>query len=206
MNIIKTVIRLLLVVTLFQSASANQLIDKDSTEVAYFFSYHCPGCFAVKDYVSLWSKTSSVKVRRIPVFDATQWENGARLYVISSLLNRNSIHSQSVVDRNNFKAVAQLKTPELIMNKSEFLDFIKPYYQFSLAEFNSVWGDSDDYMTELNSMLNTAGSDTAITTPSIRISNGHRVIWINLQGDVDNPGLDFVSRANKALKELSNAP
>lgn len=62
--------------------------DEKSTEVLYFFSYHCSGCYALNQYITLYDEVNKdVELRRIPVFsDGSDWEKGAKLHVLLNTL------------------------------------------------------------------------------------------------------------------------
>ena len=192
----------LLMTSFSQRSNANMLIEEEGTEILYFFSYHCTGCFAMKDYVSLWEKVSKNKIRRIPVFKENEWLPGAYIYAISTRINRTGQLGTSELDRINFATTMKYNGSNNV-SRDTFLDFmLENNYHATPATLISAWNESEEYLEAVSTILDTVEKEKPINTPSARVSNGDTVIWVSLNNESENPGIDFVTKLNDATKRV----
>lgn len=193
---------LLLMTSFSPRSNANMLIEEEGAEILYFFSYHCPGCFAMKDYVSLWEKVSKNKIRRIPVFKKNEWLPGAYIYAISTRINQRGQLSTSDLDRINFATTMKYSGGNNV-SRDTFLDFmLENNYHATPATLVSAWNESEKYLEAVSGILDKVEKEKPINTPSARVSNGDTVIWISLDNESENPGIDFVTKLNDAIKRV----
>lgn len=183
---------------------AERLIENEGVEVIYFFSYHCSGCFATKDYINLWEKTSGTKVRRVPVFNDKQWHAGAKLFASTSLLKKAYNINQSQFDRVNFSIIQSLNGRDL--DRDLFLASLSTAgYPGTLSEINAAWTESESLIVAATELLKHVSNEKEISTPSARISNGEKHVWVSLDVRHENPGMAFLSEINAVSKELRRA-
>lgn len=175
------------------------LISDDEIEVVYFFSYHCSGCFALKDYIGLWSNISGQKIRRIPVFDKEKWREGALLY--ATLLFLGDTNTESKKDRIEKERFGfhYILYDQKRTEKNEMLtaiqDSLFPLLQGS--DFSDAYKNGENALLDIETLLEEVKSERNITTPSFRVSSKSGISWVLLSELDGNAGLNTI----KTLKE-----
>lgn len=184
-----------------EGSNAKPLISDEPLEIIYFFSYHCPGCYAVKDYVNMWSSTQGIKMRRVPVFNEEQWSEGAYLYVTMQLLtSKSTTPSRSKLDRLAFSLISHNKT-EVATPEGMYSLLRTAGFNSSPLEFMTAYREAEDILPEFSRILEEVGAEGPIRTPSLRISSKHGVTWHHLDEKSDNPGMSFISEAQETIRQ-----
>lgn len=184
------------------SRSAHLISDDNSkTEVVYFFSYHCSGCLALNQYITLYDEINKeLDITRVPVFsENSKWQQGARLHV---LLN-------TLPETRDLPSIQKSKLGFMIIGMiSDSLESEVDYHNafeaagidVSLSNFKLAWSELDVYLQGATYILEQAGKETKIKTPLVRVSKGGHVLWLSVNSAPENPGVDFIQRLNGAVK------
>ena len=193
----------MLMLTLPSASRAAHLISDDASkpEVIYFFSYHCSGCFALNQYITLYDEMNAeVAIKRVPVFsDGSKWEQGAKLHVLLNTLPETRDMPAIQKSKLGFMIIGmvsdEMETPEDYHNA-----FLAAGINVSSSNFKLAWSELGVYLEGAKYILEQAGQETQIKTPLVRVSRGNSIEWISVNGESDNPGIDFVQRLNGAVK------
>lgn len=187
-----------------ETDNLNAIISNDHVEVVYFFSYHCQGCFAIKDYIGLWSETSGVSIKRVPVFSDEQWHEGARIYTMMLSLStkeQRTPHNVAEFDKFGFSEIAlnkdHWKNKDFAFNRLQSTFFPSA----KLIELQEAWEFSNKSMESIGDILTELNTTKLVITPSFRVSSNKGVTWVSLNEKSENPGLELVKTLNSTLIE-----
>jgi hypothetical protein len=199
----KTIILALMLILAFPPVSkAEHLISDDpqSTETVYFFSYHCSGCYALNQYITLYDDMSDdVNIRRVPVFSkGSSWEVGAKLHVLLNTLPET--REMTAIKKSKIGFLIITMVSEELKSASDFYNAISASgVDVSIDNFRLAWSELDVYLEGAEYILTQANKEVEVKTPLVRVSKNGHVEWVSINVDADNPGTDFVKRLNRVV-------
>jgi hypothetical protein len=199
----KTMILALMLMLAIPSASqAEHLISEDakSTETIYFFSYHCGGCYALNQYITLYDEMSDdVNIRRVPVFSkGSEWTIGAKLHVLLNTLPETRAMTTIKKSKIGFLIVSMVS--DELKTASDFYNAISASgVDVSIDNFRLAWSELDVYLEGAEYIINQASEEIEIKTPLVRVSKNGHVEWVSIDVDAENPGTDFVKKLNRVV-------
>lgn len=198
------ILALMLTLALPSASKAEHLISEDakSTETIYFFSYHCSGCYALNQYITLYDDMSDdVNIRRVPVFSkGSRWEPGAKLHVLLNTLPETRDMTAIKKSKIGFLVIAMVS--EELKSASDFYNAISASgIDVSIDNFKLAWSELDVYLEGAEYIIDQASKEIEVKTPLVRISKNGHVEWVSINDDADNPGTDFVKRLNRGVTQ-----
>ncbi len=199
----KTIILAFMLILAFPSVSqAKHLISEDlqSTETVYFFSYHCGGCYALNQYITLYDDMSDdINIRRVPVFSkGSEWEVGAKLHVLLNTLPET--RDMTTIKKSKIGFLITSMVSEEMKTASDFYNAISASgVDVSIHNFRLAWSELDVYLEGAEYIIAQANKEVEIKTPLVRVSKNGHVEWVSIDVDADNPGTDFVKRLNRVV-------
>lgn len=186
------------------NASEAPLIGHKDAETVYFFSYHCPGCLALNDFISLYDEhKQSVDLIRIPVFsDGSPWVVGAKIHILLNTLKATQDDSDIARSKLGF-FLATSMADELISDNDFLRAFRVAGYDISDEDFAAAWRSLPIYLTSATAILNEARDEVGedFRTPSVRVFSGGKVKWVFLDENAKSPGVKFVKELNGAFHD-----
>ncbi len=107
--------------------------DKGKIQVAEFFSYKCPGCYALEGDFNAWAakQPKDVAIRRVPVSFGPNWEPLAKAYFVIEQMGK--VHELNPVI---FNAVHKDRKP--LETQSE-IALLLSQHGVKLDEFNAAY-------------------------------------------------------------------
>lgn len=199
----KTMILALMLMLAIPSASqAEHLISEDakSTETIYFFSYHCGGCYALNQYITLYDEMSDdVNIHRVPVFSkGSEWVTGAKLHVLLNTLPETRAMTTIKKSKIGFLIVSMVS--DELKTASDFYNAISASgVDVSIDNFRLAWSELDVYLEGAEYIISQASKEIEIKTPLVRVSKNGHVEWVSIDVDAENPGTDFVKKLNRVV-------
>lgn len=181
------------------ASTAKHLVSENekSTEILYFFSYHCGGCYALNQYITLYDEVNKeINIRRIPVFsEGSNWEKGAKLHVLLNILPET--RDMSPIKKSKIGFLITSMVSEDITSASDFYDAIEASgVDVSVKNFKLAWSELNVYLEGASYILEQASEEAKIKTPLVRVSKDGHVNWISIDIEKENPGVDFIQRLN----------
>lgn len=173
--------------------------DGDSeVEILYLFSYHCPGCFALDDYISLYERSSKTTIKRIPFFYNETWKDGALTYLkLISLRERRLIENERNIHKFGYYLHMQDRsrvfTDEILTH---------PLWNITRSDINLAEIFAEDAISIIEKILTEIKKEGVSSTPTVRVSNKKTVRYISIDEEQENPGLHFIQSLHSAIKEM----
>lgn len=193
---------LMLALAIPSVSQAEHLISEDtkSTETIYFFSYHCSGCYALNQYITLYDDMSDdVNIRRVPVFSkGSGWETGAKLHVLLNTLPET--RDMTTIKKSKIGFLIVTMVSDELKTASDFYNAISASgVDVSVDNFRLAWSELGVYLEGAEYIIDQANKEVEIKTPLVRVSKNGHVEWVSIDVDADNPGTDFVKRLNRVV-------
>jgi hypothetical protein len=184
------------------ASSAKHLVsdNQKSTEIIYFFSYHCSGCYALNQYITLYDEVNEkINLRRIPVFsEGSEWEKGAKLHVLLNTLPET--RDMSSIKKSKIGFLITSMVSKDMNSPSDFYDAIEASgVDLSPKNFKLAWSELDVYLEGASYILEQASEEEKIKTPLVRVSKNGHINWISIDIEKNNPGVDFIQRLNREV-------
>lgn len=174
--------------------------DDENVEVVYLFSYHCPGCFALDDYISLYESGSKKQIKRLPLFENNKWREGA-LSHLKLISLRDSGLITNVRSMHKFGFYLHLS--------GEARNFIEevmqhPVWAVTRADINVAEIFAAQNIATIEQIMQEIKKERELSTPTVRISNKNNVQYIQLDENQENPGLHFIQTLHSTIKEMDH--
>jgi hypothetical protein len=185
-------------------AAEGPLLSDGDRESIYFFSYHCPGCYAVNEYITLYDLSKkNIDLIRIPVYsDGGNWQTGANVHILINTIA--STQNLSDIKKSKFGFFIVSTMSDVLLEKDDYkLAFRIAGYPVSDVEFDTAWRSIPIYLSSANEILKQARLENEgyLKTPSIRVYANSKVSWVFLDEKSSHPGVEFVKKVNEAFND-----
>lgn len=185
-------------------ATDSALLSDGEQESIYFFSYHCPGCYAVNEYITLYDLSQkNIDLIRIPVYsEGGNWQVGANVHILINTIA--STQDLSDIKKSKFGFFVVSTMSDELLEKDDYKRAFRiAGYPVSDLEFDTAWRSIPIYLSSATEILQQARleNDGALMTPSIRVYNNSKVSWVVLDETSSHPGVDFVKKVNEAFND-----